>query len=81
MSTIKGDLKKNDFIAPKDNMSDVHFVIKTDLHEIVLRRESDDELMAIKIKNYNMGMWHKVDPETVKVLYAEMAEEAQDVNS
>lgn len=81
MSTLKDTLSKNEFIAPHKDMTDVHFVIKITLHDIFLRRESDDEVFGISKNEYNRGLWHKVDPKTVEVLYAEMLDSVTDDNS
>jgi len=71
MPKVKFALKKNEFLSPKNDIMNYHFVVKVDLHRIILRREKDDELIAVPINNINL-MWQKVDPETVEILYGEI---------
>lgn len=77
MSQLKFELNKNDFVAPKADPKDVHFVIKIDLHRVFLRRESDDHLVSYQKRLINFG-WTKIDPKVAKVLYEQMQTEKRD---
>jgi len=72
MSGLKIKLERYDYIAPSKNVTQLHRVIKIDLHTIILLREEDDKLIEVKKRTLNMGMWIKVDPKTIKVLYEDL---------
>jgi hypothetical protein len=74
MSKLKVNLQKNDYICQKTNPEDLYFVIKTDLHKVFLRRESDDQLLTIPKRMVNIA-YMKVDPQVAKVLYSKMQEQ------
>jgi hypothetical protein len=71
MPKVKFPIKKNEFISPKSDMLNYHFVVKIDLHNVIVRREKDDELLKIPIHTVNL-MWSKVDPDTVEILYGQI---------
>lgn len=73
MAKLKIEIQKNNYIAPKSEPTNVHFVVVVRNHDLVVRREKDDELLEVKKRLINQGIWAKVSPEVAKVLYEEIA--------
>ena len=63
------DLIKNDYIIEKVT-NVIYFVVKKDIHNIMLRREYDDDLQHYPIHHVN-SFFEKIDYDTAMLLYSD----------
>lgn len=77
--------KKNEYIAEqlegsKDGEENLYFVVSVKKPDVILRRESDDELISYEIHHINR-CFGKVDKDIIRELYKEESANEEVTNS
>lgn len=76
MSSLRESIHKNDFLMDKSTKK-LHFVVKIDMHNVILRVEDDGDDVELKkvAKHFINKFMIKVNADVMKILYGDKSNE------